>query len=1070
MRKLIGWCKQYGLFVITLFLLAFIPLYPKLPLINVRNTWVYVRAEDFFVLLAMGIWAVAVIRKKVTLQTPLTIPIFVYWLIGGLATIHGVILIFPTVANVFSNVAFFSYLRRIEYMSLFFLAYSSIKEKRSLAVVFVVMVLTLLAVSLYGLGQKYLSFPAFLTMNEQFAKGIPIHLSALSRVPSTFGGQYDLAAYLVFVIPIVVSVMFCAKNWFVKIFLFAVAALSSYVLILTVSRISLFALLAGIALVLILLKQKRLIVTSIVVIAAAALVFIRFSPGIADRFGSTLKEVSVLVDATNGEPLGEVTFVPNTYFENKIIKQQFLQHPLDAQGNQLTINGSQQNASPAAAIIIPYTYLQPQVVLLTAKPASTGESLPQGTGYINLSLSPVTKKLNQFFYELKPKSPGDTIEVQIINGPYLVKRTIAYDVSFTTRFQGEWPNTLAAFQKNIFLGSGYGSVSLAVDNSYLRALGETGTFGLLSFAAIFILIGIYIKKVWRTLDSPMVKHFLVGFAGGLLGLGINAIFIDVFEASKVAFSLWLVAGVAMGTMHLYQKGIFDDAKELLRPITSNFAVIVTLFIITFVLFAPTMSNYFVGDDFTWFRWAADCGKQSLASQHCPITISTIGSYFTKADGFFYRPGTKIYFLFMYSIFWLNQNVYHIISVLLHFTVVTLVFFLAKRIFKGVVGPVLTAILFLMMSGYVESVFWISATGFLFTTCFSVASLLSFIRWTESKRSRYFVLTLLFAILSTLFHELGVITPLLYFVYLFTMTESPNVRRIMKNTQYWILLAPIPLYLAVRWFANSHWFGGDYSYNVLKFPVNAVGNILGYAMLMFIGPVTSHLYEGLRSGVKDHLVLGLVLAASGVCILVVLYRKVVSGWSKRDRQIVAFGSAFSVVSLLPFLGLGNIASRYSYMASIGVAILLVFLVKKMYGFLLQSGKTIAFTGVAVGMSVFCLLQIIQLQSMQDNWHEAGDKVQQFIVSIDAAYEDEWASAPMELHFVNTPIRNGEAWVFPVGVPDALWFIFRNPNMRVYLDSSLDQALNSVAYGSKTQKVFVFDATGAVTEQKKTRSTQ
>ena len=49
MQKLINWCKQYGLLILTLFLLAFIPLYPKLPIINVIRTWVYIRLEDFFI-------------------------------------------------------------------------------------------------------------------------------------------------------------------------------------------------------------------------------------------------------------------------------------------------------------------------------------------------------------------------------------------------------------------------------------------------------------------------------------------------------------------------------------------------------------------------------------------------------------------------------------------------------------------------------------------------------------------------------------------------------------------------------------------------------------------------------------------------------------------------------------------------------------------------------------------------------------------------------------------------------------------------------------------------------------
>src|SRR4029079_8401747 len=138
----------------------------------------------------------------------------------------GVVLIFPTIANVFPNVAFLAFLRHIEYLSLFFVAFAGIRDKKSLPWVIGVIVVTLLGVIFYGFGQKYLQFPAYLTMNEQYAKGIPIVLSQLSRVPSTFAGQYDLAAYLVLIIPIVVSMIFGFKNWVVKGVLFVTSILA----------------------------------------------------------------------------------------------------------------------------------------------------------------------------------------------------------------------------------------------------------------------------------------------------------------------------------------------------------------------------------------------------------------------------------------------------------------------------------------------------------------------------------------------------------------------------------------------------------------------------------------------------------------------------------------------------------------------------------------------------------------------------------------------------------------------------------------------------------------------------
>ena len=182
MKKILSRVWENILFLSTLFLLVFIPLYPKLPFVNVRNTWVYVRIEDFLVLTVLIFWFIRLVKRKVTLKTPLTMPILTFWIIGGVATIHGIIFIFPSLANVFPNVAFFTYLRHLEYMSLFFVAYSGVNNKRLLPYVIAALMVTFFAVVLYGLGQRYAGLPAFLTMNEEFAKGIPIQLSALGRV------------------------------------------------------------------------------------------------------------------------------------------------------------------------------------------------------------------------------------------------------------------------------------------------------------------------------------------------------------------------------------------------------------------------------------------------------------------------------------------------------------------------------------------------------------------------------------------------------------------------------------------------------------------------------------------------------------------------------------------------------------------------------------------------------------------------------------------------------------------------------------------------------------------------
>ncbi len=125
-------------------------------------------------------------------------------------------------------------------------------------------------------------------------------------------------------------------------------------------------------------------------------------------------------------------------------------------------------------------------------------------------------------------------------------RPIQQDRSTSIRFDVEWPRALRALSKNPFLGTGYGSISLATDNDYLRALGETGLLGFLALITVFInLLAGLIRGIKHKLPS-LEHHFLLGSLSLFLSFLMIATFIDVFEASKVATLFWMYTGLAYG--------------------------------------------------------------------------------------------------------------------------------------------------------------------------------------------------------------------------------------------------------------------------------------------------------------------------------------------------------------------------------------------------------------------------------------------------------------------------------------------------------------------------------------------
>lgn len=1008
--RVFSYIKNNFLLIFTLFLLAFIPLYPKFPLLDIKHTWVYIRLEDFLVVLAWITFFISYLRKKATLKTPLSLPILVFWIVGGIATLNGVLFIFPKILNVFPNIALLSFLRRIEYMSLFFLAFSAIKKKDAINPLIATLSVTMTGVFIYGIGQRLWGFPAFLTMNEEFAKGIPLRLSALARIPSTFAGHYDLAAYLILLIPVIGSMVFGYKKWYLKILFILIATGGLILLLMTASRVSFAVYLVTIALMFVLQKQKKFILPVVI----GSIMLMQSFTGLSQRFAQTFTQVDLVVDARSGKAIGVASGI--------------------GPDNQIIIEDKQ----------------------------STGENLPTGSKYINLP-SWQGKELDTDITYKKLK-PGGLGEQEIITraGKVIVKKAFAYDVSFTTRFQGEWPRAVEAFKRNIFFGSGYSSINLATDNSFLRMLGETGFLGFLSFILIFVFIGIYLFRLRPEIEDRRILSLVNGVLAGLTGLALNAILIDVYEASKVAFVLWMLVGVTLGFAHLYQKRQINFFFELKRIITSLPALIAALLVFGAIVFYPSLSNYFAGDDMTWLRWAADCNKLlATAPQLCGSVVDTVLHYFTNSEGFFYRPGTRAYFLLAYPVFELFPLPFHVISVLLHLFSTVLVFFISRKFLKHTVFGFVAALFFLTLSIHSEAVYWISVTGHMVTTALLLIAFVSYVYWRETKRKLLFIGAMISIFVATFFHEFATTGPLLLIAYDLIDSFPRTKSHVIRKWYYLLLLVPIVIYYFMRVNAQSVWFQGDYSYNLAKLPFNVVGNVLGYLITTVSGPISLPYYFMLRELSSSHLAITGIVSLTMLALVVALIFKVKSSLTPDHLKVVLVSSILFIIPLLPFLGLGNLSPRYAYTASVGVVLFLVYLLQQIYLHDKKS-KQISLGLITLICLFFIVVQVKQLQKINNDWHKAGQITSDTLVSINHAYSQE-GSLPANpvFYFVNTPIKYNDAWVFPQGLEDALWFSFQNTPL-VVMNAPSEQEAYTQAMGNKSVKVFKFEQDGSILE--------
>ena len=184
------------------------------------------------------------------------------------------------------------YLRRIEYFSLFFIFYSSVKSLKQLKIYIGILVGTIVGVTLYGYGQKYLYWPAFSTMNREFSKGWALYLSEHARVLSTFGGHYDLAAYTMGSLVVLWALFFSFKEKWLKLVIFISLSGAFWLLILTASRTSFIAYLVGVTVLFGLWMFTKGIRWSVarwfIVICLSMVVMLSFGD-LSDRFAKLLK-------------------------------------------------------------------------------------------------------------------------------------------------------------------------------------------------------------------------------------------------------------------------------------------------------------------------------------------------------------------------------------------------------------------------------------------------------------------------------------------------------------------------------------------------------------------------------------------------------------------------------------------------------------------------------------------------------------------------------------------------------------------------------------------------------------
>jgi len=574
------------LFPFSLFLLAFIPLYPKIPLFDILPGYIVrVRVEDLLLVLASGLWFWHALKNRQMWKNGYLGFVGIYAL-GGLLSIALGVFLLQTIPLELLHVgkSALHYFRYLEYFALFFIVFSGVTTKQHARVALFVLAGTTFLVTLYGMGQKFWHFPLYSTMNREYSKGQAFYLEAGGKVSSTFGGHYDLAAFLVIVLPLLFS--FSLVNFGrtkKQLLIFAWLQLTHlagvWLLTETGSKTALVAYLFALAVVTVLSIQRivdkrvRLWLTSAAIFSVSLMLL-----GFLTLFGTKIK----------------ARFSDLFY----------------------AILQTKENAGPVDLVGDGYEW------------KSHTTTSPDG-------VVTTTRELEKSIW-----SPN----------------ALRYGISMGIRLDTLWPQAIKGLSNNPLFGSGYGTLSKlenaqfteadSTDNNYLRTLGETGLVGFICFYG-FILLSMRLVKRNLSQHTGVLAALSIGYLGASVGLLINALYIDVFAASKVAFIFWGLTGATLSLVAREEGNIVFHSvlKHLTRHKTLYVTICLTFFLLQQnPLATKSQLNAFDSSTKAFENFvAARCFSKQQTFTLC------------RDSGLLAENGFSAYSLLLIPFVWLSQN-------------------------------------------------------------------------------------------------------------------------------------------------------------------------------------------------------------------------------------------------------------------------------------------------------------------------------------------------------------------------------------------------------------------------------
>ena len=409
---------------------------------------------------------------------------------------------------------------------------------------------------------------------------------------------------------------------------------------------------------------------------------------------------------------------------------------------------------------------------------------------------------------------------------------------------------------------------------------------------------------------------------------------------------------------------------------------VVALLLTFTVYHPSLSAWFVADDSFWL---------------IPITISDLLSYFHSSwgHGIAFRPLMRCSYYIDYLLYGAHPMGWHITNLFLQSCNAAWIFILLRRLTRSTALSSITFLLFTLSPWGHQNVAWISGRTYLLCAFFFFPALYAYLRYLSSGRGYVLAISLALFLACLLTYEAAVSLP--FVILLLTLFDRrPGQRPAKSLVGIAVFLGLLVVFLAYR-------------YSVLGGTAGKVDDTHDNYLLGLVLNVRDIIY-------MFTLYFPLCLPIAALSAIATLHGVLRHKFRSQDVLLLL---GVALVLYLPFSAMRGLAARFIYLVQVPFLFVFAWGISRM----LEGGPRSMRLAAVLYLGTSALLAGWQTHRLAREWRVAGDMAYSIVTQVTEHASRSAAHRPLVLFDI--PDRYGHALVLRTYCEEAVYL--RSPEL-------------------------------------------